>query len=543
MTKAKKTQFVGIATLILAPALVYYNGLRNGFVFDDRVLVVQNLRIRDWHNLFSHFSLYRPLRWFTYTAEYYLWGLNPLGYHLTNILLHVSCTLLLYLLAVRLFKGRFVPLVIALLFAVHPIGTEAVNGIASRPDLLATVFLLSCLALYVRRTRSVWFYVLSVVSFGLALLSKEIVAIAIPVLLVGCDLCFDHGPKAMDVVRRNLRFYVPYGVVVALCVVAGWRRFAVSERVGDVSRYIEAGASSAQTSHTAILGTWGRAMCENLRLLVLPYNLCADYPFSHVSSIFDARVLLPLLVCLGFILLVVKTYAHWREVSFGLFWILVTLLPVSNIVPLTPHFVAERYLYAPSIGFCVILGVLLDRAYHLPAGVFPQRFQRGLAVFCLLLIVTSYSVLTCRRNPDWKLDYALWSKTVRQRPRSARAHANLGVAYHERGLSQNAIGELEKAIEISPGLAQAHCNLGVEYGTKGLNDEAIRELTRAIEISPGLAAAHCELGAAYKERGLWQEALEEYERATAIAPGLALAHLASGRYTETWASTIRRSRS
>jgi len=524
LRRAYGSQFAAVVALVSASALVYLNSLWNGFVYDDKALVVENLSIREWPAVLSRLSLYRPLRWFTYAGEYRLWGLNPFGFHLTNVLLHVSCTLLLYLLGSKLFKGRFTPLVIALLFAVHPVGTEAVNGIASRPDLLASMFLLSCFLFYMSKGRSIWLYVLSLFSFLLALLSKEAVAIAIPAILVGSDLYSTRAVNAVGVIRRNIRYYVAYGVVGALFIAAGSYRLEVSEQVSAVSRYLENSASLARGSHTMVLGIWAKAVSENLRLLFLPYNLCADYPFPHVSSLLEPSVILSFLVCIGFVVIIVKTYARWRGVSFGLFWIFVTLMPVSNLIPLTPHFVAERYLYVPSMGFCMVLGIVIDGIRRTRTRSLSPAFREMVAVALLIAIVTSYCVLTVRRNYDWRSDYVLWLKTARQQPQSVPAHINLGVAYDEKNLPERAVSEYQKALELYPELAFLHYNLGAAYQSLGLTDEAIGEFKEVIRLEPEFALAHCNLGHAYFEKGLYEQARAECEIAVTLDPGFALAH-------------------
>ena len=533
LRRAYGSQFAAVVALVSASALVYLNSLWNGFVYDDKALVVENLSIREWPAVLSRLSLYRPLRWFTYAGEYRLWGLNPFGFHLTNVLLHVSCTLLLYLLGSKLFKGRFTPLVIALLFAVHPVGTEAVNGIASRPDLLASMFLLSCFLFYMSKGRSIWLYVLSLFSFLLALLSKEAVAIAIPAILVGSDLYSTRAVNAVGVIRRNIRYYVAYGVVGALFIAAGSYRLEVSEQVSAVSRYLENSASLARGSHTMVLGIWAKAVSENLRLLFLPYNLCADYPFPHVSSLLEPSVILSFLVCIGFVVIIVKTYARWRGVSFGLFWIFVTLMPVSNLIPLTPHFVAERYLYVPSMGFCMVLGIVIDGIRRTRTRSLSPAFREMVAVALLIAIVTSYCVLTVRRNYDWRSDYVLWLKTARQQPQSVPAHINLGAAYTKRSLFEDATREFEKAIQIAPGFASAHQNLGAVCWNLGLTERSMDESRKAIELEPGLADAHYNLGVVYWEKGLHDEAIGEYKKAIEISPGFASArHNLGNAYLE-----------
>jgi tetratricopeptide (TPR) repeat protein len=519
-----KHKYLAYLILGVVSVLVYSNSLQNGFVYDDNYLIVENGYIRDWHNLFSNFSLYRPLRWATYTIDYRLWESNPFGYHLTNVLLHISCTLLLYLLASKLFRSRSTPLIIGLLFAVHPIHTEVVNGISNRNDLLATLFLLSSLTLYIKKNRSIWFYIFSFVSFVFGVLSKEVVGITIPLILAGYDLYFTRKAKILQVIRRNIKYYIPYGLMLVFGVMFGSSLFHVSERVTSTSRVMGASTDLAVTSYTAIFSNASKAASENLRLLFSPFNLCADYPFPRSSSIFEVSVLLSLLVCVVFVVFMVKSYKYWREASFGLFWIFVTLIPVSNIIPVTPHFVAERYLYAPSIGFCMVLAVMINKIYCQQTRIFPQGFQKKFAISLILVVLVLYSILTFQRNFDWKSDYTLWSKTVRQKPNSGVTHLNLGVAYAQKGQTNKAEEELKKVLKFNPRSALVHYNLGNIYTDKGIYYDAIEEYKKAIQINPEFASAHCNLGAAYVCKGLLDEAIKQLKEAIELNPGDWKAH-------------------
>jgi tetratricopeptide (TPR) repeat protein len=375
-----------------------------------------------------------------------------------------------------------------------------------------------------KKDRSILFYILSFLSFLFGLLSKEAVAITIPLVLVGYDLYFTPKTKILQIIRKNIKYYIPYGILPVLYVMLGSSHLGLSKRVTTVFQDLRVAANIAGASEIAIFGIWCKAVPQYLRLLFLPYNLCAAYPISCPSSIFEISVLLSFFLCIVFIVFIVKSYKYCSEASFGLFWILATLLPVLNIIPVTPHFLAERYLYAPSIGFCIFIAVMINKIYYQQIRIFSQGFQKKFAVFLILMVLVLYSLLTFQRNLDWKSDYTLWSKTVCQKPESGIAHWNLAVVYDSEGQYDKAIEEFKKVIPFYPRNALLHYGLGTTYLRKGLYDEAVKELKQALQINPKLGDAYCNLGVAYLYKGSLNEAINQLKKAIEINPRDGTAH-------------------
>lgn len=519
-----KFEYVALLILAAVSTLAYSNSLQNGFVYDDNTLIVNNERIRDWHSVLEDLSWYRSLNVVTYAIEYHFWKLNPFGFHLTNVLLHAFCILALFFLVSRLFKRRFLSLVIPLLFAIHPVETEAVDSIANRFDLLATLFLLLSIVFYARKNRSIWMYVLSVLCFFLGLLSKETVAITIPILLLAYDVWFAPAGAAARTIVKNLRYYAAYIAVLIPYLLVGSYQFLVPGRIAHVTRLTESLGSTAAGSPGTGVGIWAAAVVKNLLLLVFPYNLSADYPFPRMSGILEPRAIISLLLCVAFLATIAVTFMRWRGISFGLFWIFVTLMPVTNIVPLTPHFVAERYLYVSSIGFCMALGLVLDKVRTARIRILSPSSREVFVAAIVGIILASYSVVTVRRNFDWRSDYVLWLKTVKQQPASSVAHANLAIEYEKKGRLEDAMNEYQLATEISPGFAMAHFGLGSVCQKLGLVDKAVGEFKLATKFEPGLAIAHGDLAGAYIQKGMFDEARQESELALGLDPNLAVAH-------------------
>lgn len=361
---------LGIALLALvsfAPAL------RLGFLGEDVPYVQQNESIRSLRNIPLFFSAsywnrplveggraYRPLVEVSLALDHAVWGLRPFGFHLTNLLLHVLVSLTVYLVVWQVVRHRLAALVAAGIFAVHPVHAEAVNVVRNRGDLLATLFLLwSFLAfawmvdrLHARQSAGLrpvsaaGSVLLGVVLFILALMTKE-TAITLPVLLL---------------------------IYTAALVPIGWRSWAAAQTLvwwvalwgylallaAAVQRYAPAQFVNVEEGGRALLLV--RSLGRNLLLLVAPVWLNPQHPFDPLVT--GARwqawpVILTLVVLALLVIVCLAVFRRHRLVAFGIAWVLITLLPVSNVVPLGWPWIAEHRLYLPSVGVGLLAGAII----------------------------------------------------------------------------------------------------------------------------------------------------------------------------------------
>ena len=507
----------GAIFLLLAASLIpYLNALSNVFVFDDLVQIVADRSLGDISNLLVYIQVPRGVKKVLYLIEYRLFGLNPFGYHLTNVLLHALSTLSFFYLLKKIFNERGIPLMAGLLFATHPVHTEAVTAIANRNDVLAMLFFTWSFILYLKRGDGRHYYPLSLLSFLLALLSKEAAAASLPAVIILYEL---YSGGRGRVLMGNARYLIPYAVMLVLFVL--YLLFVIS--VSPASQEREVSGLFLADPFPASFYTASRAFTVYIRLLLFPLDLNAMHVVKVSNSLFEWKVMLSVLSLFLFLYLVVRLFRASRWVSFGLAWFFVTLLPVSNLLfPLAPFYVAERYLYLPSAGFSLAAAAALKR---LMAGErTPGRLPGKAGVVLLSALLAAYATLTIKRNLDWRSDYSLWSKTVAQSPSSSRAHYSLGIACWDKGLLDEAQAEFTEAVSIWPGFVEARINLGNVLAEKGLLDEAERELREAVRIGPGFVKARNNLGNILFEKGLLDEALEEYTSALRIDPSHAETH-------------------
>jgi tetratricopeptide (TPR) repeat protein len=258
-----------------------------------------------------------------------------------------------------------------------------------------------------------------------------------------------------------------------------------------------------------------------IKLAIFPANLTADYVFSYPDSFFNGSNLLGVAGVMGLAGLSFLVYRYSKAVFFGIWWFLITLFPVSNLVEIYSPF-AERYLYIPIIGFCLVVPTVID-------GVVRRWFTRPAVATMATLIPTLvilglYSAATLARNPDWQNNFVLWSKTVQSSPNSLVARGGLGMAYLQQGMLNEAQQEFETAIKLYPNDAKSYYNLAVVYHQKGNLKKAMENFNRSVTINPELTRAHYNLATLYAQQGAMDLAIRHYVKVTELDSEVIEAH-------------------
>ncbi|MFA4829377.1 MAG: tetratricopeptide repeat protein [Thermodesulfovibrionales bacterium] len=543
-----------ILLIIIVGFLVYSNTFNVPFHFDDAPNIVENYKLRDLSNSWPPSGS----RWFgflTFALNYYFGGLNVTGYHIVNLIIHIFNAILVYWLVVLTFKTpyfkvavisaseqtqktdtvpyspihpfssasggqAYLPLFIALLFASHPIQTQAVTYIVQRFTSLATMLYLLSLAGYIRSRLSTLhatrytIYAVSLFSAILAMKTKEI-AFTLPVIVALYEFMFFEGN-----LRKRILYLIP---IILTMLIIPLSFIGIDKPIGDaIGELREAAQETEEIPRWSYLLTQFRVIVTYIRLLVLPINQNLDYNYPIYHSFFNPEVFLSLLFlllifALGIYLLYAKRYTLYasRFLSFGIFWFFITLSVESSIIPIR-DVIFEHRLYLPSIGIIIIFVSLTFYIFQ----AMIQNPKRSLAACCLLLAaaVVVFSIVTYERNIVWKDEVSLWADTVKKNPYKARGHNVLGNAYYNKGLQDMAVEEYQIALRINPNYIEAYYNLGNAYKDKGLTDMAIEYYQIALRINPNYAEAHSNLGVAYKDNGLQDMAIEHYQIALRINP-------------------------
>lgn len=545
---------VRILQILLISALAviaFLNSLDNGFVYDDVFTITNNYFIRDWGNFSALFSndyfnssgevTYRPVVTLSYFIDYSIWNLNPLGFHLTNILLHGICAILVYILLSIIVRNSTVPFLTAILFASHPIVTEAVNGISYREDLLAAVFFLASLLLFIQLTFrnpqskiSNYRYPLSLFSYLLALCSKEM-AITLPFLIFLFDWVFSGTDK---IKKHAIKFYLGF------ILVSGFYLFL---RFIWFHNPAEKQLTYPGNSFLVNLLTMPKILGSYITLLFFPISFNADYIVPHTKNPIAATFICSIALLGAIGVITYRLYSESRRLFFFTLWFFITLLPTMNIIPIA-NIMAERYLYLPSVGFCMVLscillgiwkqvltlisredGSLTFSTSHLPDLSNSNSLRMpSVLITCLIVIpVILYSLTAIKRNKSWRDPLTFWSKTIEASPDSSRAHNNLGMIYLHEDKTDLAILEFQAAIAVEPD-PEYHHNLGMAYQKKGMREEALVEYRHVLAINPDSALTHNNMGNILIDKGYLDEGISKFKEAIQLKPNYYDAHFNLG---------------
>ncbi len=496
---------------------VYYNSLKNSFVFDDESVIQTNPSIQSLSNIPKFFTAdegfhkvigkyYRPLTSTLYTVDYALWGLDPYGFHLTNVLIHVISCLLLLSVLLKLFgnyeNGLPAALIGALIFAVHPIHTEAVSWISGRTDSLVTLFFFASFLFYIRYAgeekgkAALW---LSLLFYVLGLLSKEMI-VTMPVILLLYDFVFRK--KDFGYFKKN---FLAYSLFAAVTVAFMALRYLLLKDIPDRTTYLYFYGKDGATAFFTMLKT----VPVYLKLLIYPVNLLYHYngTIPDSSSLADVKVIGASVFILVLIGLSVYFFRRQSVYSFAILFFFVSLLPVMNIVP-TMNFMAERFLYLTSFALSVLISFVTV--------TYVNRKNIRFVVPLFLAIAFIFAYFTYNRNEDWKDNDTLYSKA--DGIDGSVLLVNAGNIYANKKNFDEAEKRYRRAIEIRDNSVLAHHNLGLIFLLKNKIDSAEIKFKKGLEIDSLALDGYFQLSNIYQQQGKTDEAIRMLEKLQTISP-------------------------
>jgi tetratricopeptide (TPR) repeat protein len=516
--------------LVLAVAAVFGQSVSHDFVnIDDDSYVCANTHVIYgfsfdgivWAFTHRHSGNWHPVTWLSHMLDCQFYGLWPGGHHLTNVVVHATTVVLLFLV-LRTTTGQIWPSAfVAALFAVHPLRAESVAWVAERKDVLAGLFFVGTIGTYVsyiRRPFSIVRYLAVVFCFALGLMAKPML-VTLPALL----LLLDYWPLGRLASREDppdrgqtIRVLIEKLPLLALTVVS----------VGT-TLWAQQGAMMALEKLPLLhrLGNAAVAYSAYLGKLAWPFDLAALYGQGMEESLSGLAVVgsLALLSIVS-----VVTVVLWRSHPYllvGWLWYLGMLVPVIGIVQVGVQTMADRYTYLPQIGVGIALawgGTAILRA--VPYG----RFLGGIAAGLLLAALTACA---CRQTSTWRNSETLWNHALLCNPNNYRAHCLLGGSYFLCGRTAEAIAHYQAALRLCPEYTLAYCRLGEALLYSGRTAEAVDLFRQALRIDPDRFEAHYRLGAVAARAGHMAEAAEHLQKALRVAPPsleAAEAHVAFG---------------
>lgn len=489
-----------LSLIIIAAAsfIVYFNTLNNNFVYDDETIIVKNadnLRLQNIPGYFTNQGeyryvfgpLYRPLIMTSFAVDHTLFGLKPGGYHFMNIIFHAVSTMFLFLILLMLFgkyeNGILASLLSSLIFAVHPVHTEAVSFISSRTDVLATMFFFISFYCFLilrgfslpkfqnekgkdkkhsqqQKPVSEKYFIYCLLFYFLGLLSKEMI-ITLPLIFLLFDLLISKG-KIKEVYKNYIYLF---GVTILYLII---RHFAIQGiETKPVSGWFYG------KDMIVIIATMVKTIPVYFKLMFFPIGLVYNYNgvISYSDTLLDLNSFLSILFIIAVIALSFYLIKNKVYYSYSILVFFIGLLPVINIIP-TANIMAERYLYMLTFPLCIAV------AYFISTNSNIKNIKTY--TWVLLIIIVFFGILTIQRNQVWKTNETLWMSA--EGDSSPASMINIAGLYTR----SNQIDKAEKlyidALEINQNMINAHINLGIINMIRGKYDTAEVKLRKALEI-------------------------------------------------------------
>ena len=496
-----------LSILVLVALFVYGNSLFNQFTMDDELYIFRNPQVTE-SSLTQIFQanktsdVFRPVTFGTLSLNWKLSGDRPFAYHVVNWLLHAGVTVLLFLVLKAILGTQlrcdWVAFAAALLFAVHPIHTEAVASIVGRSELLAAGFLLAAWLFHVRGRA-----ILALLCFALALLSKESAIAFLPLVLA--------GDYARGKLQRWAR-YVPIAGATVLYIFVQWK--AHGDRLGLERIALLDNPLAHLPPLWRVLNAL-RVAWKYVALQTFPVTLSSDYSFDAIPLYANLRNTLSAAVA-TLAAFAAWGWAIWKRKSglmlAGAIYV-AGFATTANIFVSTGTVMGERLAYLPSAGFCLLIALACTRI---------KVNHRAAAVAILIVLTAALGVRTLARNRDWKEDLTLYQTDVRAVPGSAKIHSNLGHEYLNRRQFDLARTELQTALNIYPDYPDTMETLGLVESWTGHPSEALRLMDRALQMSDRSNINYdymaVNLAALLMQAGRTEDALQLLDREIADSP-------------------------
>jgi Tfp pilus assembly protein PilF len=498
---------LGIISII--SAIVFLPSLNNDFTnWDDDGYVVKNPDIMGltFHNIAEVFSStyisnYQPLTMLSYMIDFQLFQLNPMAFHVTNLLWHIANCLLVFMFMYSLSGSNLAGLIAALLFAIHPLRVESVAWIAERKDVMSAFFFLLSLLFYVRylKTPKRTWYHLGIISFLFSLLCKPM-AVSLPFVLLLIYYLKNGRPD-----KKALLNTIPFFALTAIFSI-------VTLFAQNVLAPVGTDTFSLSIIHRLCIPFYG--ILFYIVKTIFPFRLCSFYPFPGDTGN-SLEILVSPLVCAGIAAILFYFRPRSRKLWFGMLFYLFTLIPVLQIIPVGNAMVAERYTYIPSIGIFFLVAWFFQ--FLLTVKLRARKSLRLTVSAGIGLLVIAFGCLSFMRCSIWKDGLTLWNDVIDEYPVDA-AYYFRGLAYSAQGNYPRAIDDYNQAIEKKPDYALALDARGTALFNIGQYDKALEDYSEAIRIIPKNALSYANRGTVYSQKGNFEKAIADYSEAIKIYP-------------------------
>jgi len=525
--------------LALAAATVaaYWPLHQNKFIsFDDPDYITENANVRSgltinnitWAFTTGHANNWHPLTWLSHMLDCQLFGLNPTCHHLTNLILHLINTLLLFAVLKKMTRALWPSFLVAALFALHPLHVESVAWASERKDVLSALFWFLATAAYLHYAKRPGLsrYLLLLVIFALGLMAKPML-VTLPFVLLLLDYwplqrfnwpsrnldteALENQPLKPDRQNPSLARIIAEKIpLLILAAVSSVITFIVQQKGGVMKTWqsfpLHMRFLNALISYVRYIGK-----------IFYPKPLAILYPYPYHG--FPLWQPIASAVCLLTVSALVIYLTRTRRYPLvGWFWFLGTLIPVIGLVQVGSQAIADRYTYLPSIGIFVIL------AWAAADLLKNRRLHTLLASIPAVLIIAALLILTRAQLSYWKTDNTLFEHTLKVTRNNSIIHNLYGKTLLQQHRLDDAVQQFTQAVKIVPNYYGAYTNLGYAFSLQGRLDDAIAQYNQALRLKPDYIIAHNNLGLALQAKGQIEQAIAHYNKALQINPNYAKAY-------------------
>jgi len=556
--KQKLIVYIALTVITLA---VFWQVNHYAFInLDDPVYVIENSHIQSgitldgfrWAFSSTYAEFWHPLTWLSLMFDYQLHGLNAGGYHVTNLILHILSTLLLFWLFNRMTGMMWRSAFVAAFFALHPLHVESVAWIAERKDVLSAFFWMLTLCLYVYYTEKPVMkrYLPVVFCFVLALMSKPMV-VTLPVILI----LLDYWPLERlqsQKVTTNLTNVMPVSTnqsiqetkpeegtlnesmspphkwklpktriaeIIPLWQI--WEKipfFVLSAVFSIITIYAQFNPSVKhyQFPLGPRLANAPVSFMTYLEKAFVPNYMAVFYPFSFQLPAWQVWGSVFLILFISVVVII--SMRRLPYLFTGWLWYAITLLPVIGIIPVGGFSMADRFTYLPLIGITVML------AWGIPPLIKSEDMRKKILFPASMAFLAILTFLTWQQCGYWKNSIDLFNHTLQVTKHNYLAHIDLGSALFDEGKTEDAIAHYSEAISIMPNIILSYNNRGIAYAKLGQHQRAFEDFNKAISLKSDDADVYINRGFAYTQLGQYQRAIEDFNEAIRLKPDYAKAY-------------------
>lgn len=505
---SKKKIVIVSVVLALAVLAVFWQVHHYAFIdFDDIVYIADNKIIQSgitldglrWSFSTTYGEFWQPLTWLSLMVDHQFYGLHAGGYHLTNLILHILSTLLLFWLFNRVTGAIWKSAWIAALFAIHPLHVETVTWITKRKDVLSAFWWMMTLCLFVYYTEKPMIkrYLMVIFSFVCALMSKPMV-VTLPAIMILLDFWplrrFESHKNNILIwqLKEKSTFFV---LAAVFSIITFYARYDFpTQEISFVSRI----ASAPVSFMTYLVKSFW------------PHNLAVFYPFSGQIPTWQFFLATLLIIFISVTVIILSKRLPYLFV--GWFWYAITILPVIGVFYVSTRVMSDNYTYVP------LIGITMGMAWGVPALFSNKQIRKMILYPTAIIILFLFSFLAWKQCGYWKNNFELWHHACLVTKDNYLAYNNLASELAKKGRMEDAIDFYNKAIDVRPDLHLSYNGRGLAYDALCQYKHAVEDYNDALRLKPDYAEAYYNRGNAYDFLGQYQQAIDDYHSAIRLKP-------------------------